>query len=74
MHGKRLLVTEIGTMRQDAMKSSVKAVLAVDVGGSSVKSSPRDRAKRASIIFIRADADAQANGFGSQEARRRLDV
>ncbi len=32
-------MTENGTMRQDdvAMKSSVKAVLAVDVGGSSVK-------------------------------------
>ena len=41
MHEKPLLVTENGTMRQDdvAMKSSVKAVLAVDVGGSSVRSS-----------------------------------
>jgi hypothetical protein len=53
------------------MKSSVKAVLAVDVGGSSVKILAT-RAKRAPIIFIRADAHAQANGFGSQEARRRL--
>jgi polyphosphate glucokinase len=39
MHEKPLLVTENGTMRQDdvAMKSLVKAVMAVDVGGSSVK-------------------------------------
>src|ERR1700730_9918007 len=39
MRAKSLLAVENGTVRQDdvAMKSSVKAVLAVDVGGSSVK-------------------------------------
>ena len=73
MHEKPLLVTENGTMRQDdvAMKSSVKAVLAVDVGGSSVKILATGQSERR---LIRTDAHAQANGFGSQEARRRLDV
>jgi polyphosphate glucokinase len=39
MRARSLLAVENGTLRQDdvAMKSSVKAVLAVDVGGSSVK-------------------------------------
>ena len=39
MHARSLLAVEIGIVRQDdvAMKSSVKAVLAVDVGGNSVK-------------------------------------
>jgi polyphosphate glucokinase len=39
MRARSLLAVENGTVRQDdvAMKSSVKAVLAVDVGGSSVK-------------------------------------
>ena len=39
MHARSLLAGENGTVRHDdvAMKSSAKAVLAVDVGGSSVK-------------------------------------
>ena len=39
MRARSLLAVENGTVRQNdvAMKSSVKAVLAVDVGGSSVK-------------------------------------
>jgi pyruvate/2-oxoglutarate dehydrogenase complex dihydrolipoamide dehydrogenase (E3) component len=47
------LAVDNGTERQGsvAKKSPVKTVLAVDVGGRSVKILPRDRAKRASIIF-----------------------
>src|ERR1700730_89332 len=52
MRARSLLAVENGTVRQNdvAMKSSVKAVLAVDVGGSSVKILATGQSERRSFL------------------------
>src|ERR1700730_6480244 len=52
MRARSLLAVENGTVRQNdvAMKSSVKAVLAVDVGGSSVKILATGQSERPSFL------------------------
>ena len=75
MRANSLLAGEGTNGRRDdiAIASSVKSVLVVDVGGSSIKNL-RDRPERAAIISIRADADARPDDFRGQEARRRLEL